>query len=91
MYCLGEDEFGSEKFVQYDLLTKSTANKSLPITKHDDFKLITAGRDYIFVVGMHSEKICEKYNVHTDEWTLLPSIPVQSLSSSCFIENNQYL
>jgi len=91
LFWLGRDTSDNELFLRYDLITKSYLNLQMPIVTHSDFRLVTCGRSYIFLVGMFSNKIWEKYNILTNEWTLLPPIPVQSISCSWFVENNQYL
>lgn len=49
------------------------------------------GRSYIFLVGIYGNKMCEKYDIEKDEWTLLPTLPKGSLQSWAFTEGNQYL
>lgn len=88
IYALGKDRRGNDCFSRYDLLTHSVVEMSQPTMSHKDFKICSSGRESIFLVGTMSNKICEKYNIQTNEWTLLPSIPEISINTHLFADFN---
>ena len=62
-----------------------------PTVQHDNFKLWVKGREFIYIVGIYANKICEQYDIFKNEWDLLPSIPKESLSTCWFVEDDRYL
>lgn len=57
-----------------------------PTVSHENFKLCSLGRQYVFLVGTMTNKVCEMYDIRTNEWKLLPSLPEHSLTTFCFAD-----
>ncbi|CAI2375449.1 unnamed protein product [Moneuplotes crassus] len=88
IYALGLDFRGRDCFYKYDLLTRQVHDMQSPTVVHENFKLCSSGREYVFIIGTLSNKVCEKYCIATNQWTLLPSLPEFALTTHCFADFN---
>ena len=71
--------------------TRLLSTNKVPNISHSNFKLWAQGRQYVFLVGILSNRMWEKYDIKNDEWTVIPSLPKDSIYSDVFCINNQYL
>ena len=81
IFAVGIDFRGRDCFYRYDLASKEVYDMQPPNMSHDNFKLCSSGREFVFIVGSLSNKICEKFDILKNEWSLLPPLPEYSLST----------
>jgi hypothetical protein len=91
LFTLWTDYFGIERFYKYDMMNKILHEMQAPNASHDNFKLCSSGRDYVFLIGTISNKICERYDIHKNKWVMLPPLPEHALTSFWFVENCEFL
>lgn len=91
IYGYGKDWFENEAFLWYDIMNQVIETKSKPTIAHKNFKLWNIGRTTIFLIGNLANKMCEKYDIETDKWSMLPPKPKESINAEVFWNSNQFL